>query len=409
MTLRQLWNSWNNFWFAYGSPIPIALFRLCVGLLVLTFYWWISPEAATFFGQHAITQPATVAAWMQSPTFDLLSFFPKDDIWLHALLWILVVCGVCLTVGILSRPSAFLIYLILLSLDSRNHFVLNSGIGILCDLCLFLVFSKCGEALSLKRLLAVWDKDPVFGSAPDVSLFAQRLVQVQLCLVYWAASGMKLNGHTWLEGTAIFYTTQLLQFQRFSVPYVLDHLWTSRLMSWATLLFEGVFPILIWIKEFRYLLLAVGVIFHLGMDWVLVIPLFQEVMIACYICFIEASDLTRVMTVIKNGVRVIVKEQLQVVYDGKNNVSIRVAETLRRLDILSLLSIREASISSVGVCVQDKQVVSGIEALRRLAPRLPLLLPLTPLFWIPGFEYVLNSCAAALNRTYCNSGRNEAN
>jgi uncharacterized membrane protein YphA (DoxX/SURF4 family) len=402
MTLQQLWTAWNDFWFAYGSPIPIALFRICIGLLVITFYWWISPEAVTFFGQHAITRPATVAAWSLSPTFDVLSYFPRDDVWLSGMLVLLVVCGICLTAGIFSRFSAFLIYLILLSLDSRNHFVLNSGIGILCYLCLFLVFSKCGEALSLKRLVAVWQRNPEFGPAKDVSVFAQRLVQVQLCLVYWAASCWKLNGHTWLDGTAIFYTTQLLQFQRFGLPYVFDHLWTSRLLTWATLFFEAGFPILVWIKEFRYPLLVIGVIFHLGMDWVLVIPLFQEVMIACYICFVEAADLSKAMTAVRQFASGLVSAPLKVSYDGANNLSCRLAEMVRRLDILGLLEFSNSEGVS-GLLVESKGgSLQGLQALRRLAVRLPLLMPVAIIFWLPGFQFVFSKCSSVLGRIYSN-------
>ena len=402
MTLRQLWTGWCSFWFGTGSPIPVALFRIVFGVLVLCFYWWISPEAISFFGQHAIVRPETTAAWMQSPMLDVLAFFPKDDLWLNAMLGLLVVCGVCLTLGIFSRASAFLIYLIILSLDSRNHFVLNSGIRIMCFMCLFLAFSRCGEALSFKRLFGIWRlNNPEFGPARDGSVFGQRLIQVQLALVYWSASCWKLNGQTWIDGTAIFYTTHLLQFQRFSVPYLLDHLWTSRLLTWFALAFEVSFPILIWIKEFRYPLLLLGVLFHLGMDWVLVIPLFQEIMIASYICFIDPTDLSNAMTAVRQFVHGVVSKPLRVSCDGANKLSCRLAETARRLDILGLLEIDESAKGLTGLLVESEgKTLPGVAALRCLAIRLPLLMPLAIIFWFPGFGLVVSKCGSALARVY---------
>ncbi len=401
MSLRQIWTSWCNFWFVEASPIPIALFRIAMGLLVIVFYWWISPEATTFFGQHAIATPETVAR-LQSSSLDLLTAFSVDDFWLRFTLKVLLVCGICLTFGVFSRLCAFVIYLIILSLDSRNHFVLNSGIGIMCYLCLFLVISRCGEALSVKRLVSIWAlPKPDVGAAQDGSVLAQRLIQVQLCLIYWGASCWKLNGQSWLDGSAIFYTTHLVQFQRFTVPYVLDHMWTSRLLTWFTLLFETTFPFLVWIKEFRYPLLLIGAIFHLGMDWVLVIPLFQEVMLCCYICFIDPADLGKCMTLIKKVVHNFVKKPLLVVYNAQNNLSIRVAETLRRLDIFDLLLMKESNEPLKGVYVQSDEPLNGLISLRKMAVRLPLLCPLVILFWVPGFELVFKAVASNLARAYC--------
>lgn len=403
MSLRQIWTSWCNFWFVEASPIPIALFRIALGLLVIVFCWWISPEVTTFFGQHAIARPETVER-LQSSTFDVLRFFSADDFWLVSMLRLLLVCGICLTFGMFSRLSAFLIYLIILSLDSRNHFVLNSGIGIMCYLCLFLVISRCGDALSIKRLVAIWlGNKPEFGAAKNGSVLAQRLIQVQLCLIYWGASCWKLNGQSWLDGSAIFYTTHLVQFQRFSVPYLLDHMWTSRLLTWFTLLFETAFPFLVWIKEFRYPLLLIGVIFHLGMDWVLVIPLFQEVMLCCYICFIDPADLSKCMTSIKRLVHNCVKKPLLVVYNSQDNLSIRVAETLRRLDVFDLLLMKESNEPLQGAFVQDEQP-NGLISLRQMSLRLPLLWPLIILLWLPGFELVFKAVASTLTRAYCKDG-----
>ena len=77
MSVRDLWLAWNKFWFAAGSPIPMALFRIAIGFLVLVFYWWISPEATTFFGTNPIVAPATVERWMGSPQLDVLSFHSR--------------------------------------------------------------------------------------------------------------------------------------------------------------------------------------------------------------------------------------------------------------------------------------------------------------------------------------------
>lgn len=404
MSLRDLWLAWNKFWFAYGSPVPVALLRIATGLLVLVFYWWISPEATTFFGAHPIVLPATVEHWMGSPQLDVLSFLPADNFWLQGALVLLVVSGVCLILGVFSRLNALIVYLIMLSLDSRNHFVLNTGIKIMIVMTLFLVVSRCGEALSFKRLFRIWRKEnPEFGPAKDGSIFGQRLMQVQMALVYWSAASCKLHGASWIDGTAVYYAVHLTQFQRFTAPF-LDQIWVSRMLSWGTLVFELSFPFLIWIKEFRYPLLLAGVLFHTGLDWAMVIPLFQLVMLAGYIPFIDATDLMSLMNGVRKLVSKVVPDKLFVEYDPQSGLSTRLAETIRRLDVLGLVSVVEstAKLPTRDVLVQTAggKVVEGAGAFRCLALRLPLLMPLAGISLLPGFVQLKNRAVERLAALY---------
>ncbi len=418
MSLRDLWLAWNKFWFAAGSPIPMALFRIAIGFLVLVFYWWISPEATTFFGTNPIVAPATVERWMGSPQLDVLSFLPSDNSWLHGALILLVVSGICLILGIFSRLNAFIVYLIMLSLDSRNHFVLNTGIKIMIIMTLFLVVSRCGEALSFKRLFRIWRKEnPEFGPAKDGSIFGQRLMQVQMALVYWSAAACKLHGAAWIDGTAVYYAVHLTQFQRFTAPF-LDQIWVSRVLSWGTLAFELSFPFLVWIKEFRYPLLLAGVLFHTGLDWAMVIPLFQLVMLSGYICFIDAADFRKAKAGIQGLSRRFIKTSPLVVYDRDSGVAVRLAETIRRLDVFNCIERVELQVlqdrtptsppvsamkSATGVFVLNSAKtawLSGIDAVRRVYLYLPLLWLLLPVFFLPGAKLVVTQLGSRLRSIY---------
>lgn len=417
MTLRQLWSGWNSFWFGVGSPIPLALFRIALGVLVVAFSVWIFPEADIFFGQHSIVRPETSASLGVSARFSLLSYLPGDDIWIRLMLILLAVCGVCLVLGVFSRLSALIAYLIILSLDARNHFVLHTGHKILYIMLLYLTLSRCGDALSVKRLARIWSPtNPEFGAARDGSIFAQRLIQVQLAIVYWSAFSAKLHGKSWMDGSAIYYATHVNQFQRFPVPYLFDHLWTCRLLTWGTLALEFSLCALIWVKELRYPLLAAGTIFHLGLDWALVLPLFEYVMLAGYICFIDAADLSKLMGSIRRLAGKIIEKPLPSAYDDTCGVARRLAETVRRLDVfgwVQLIEIRELSgEQAIDASAADRRAhvfvlsrrdnkwLSGVPALRSLGLRLPLVLPFCWLFWIPGFNLLLSRLRSLLLSVY---------
>jgi hypothetical protein len=49
----------------------------------------------------------------------------------------------------------------------------------------------------------------------------------------------------------------------------------------------------VWIHEFRYYLLAAGVLFHLLIEYSLNIPMFEWDVLSAYVLFIEPEDLTR--------------------------------------------------------------------------------------------------------------------
>ncbi|SRR5579875_284291 len=343
MSVRKIRAIWDGFWFSDGSPVPVALFRVVIGLLALQFFCWIQPQCTTFFGQHAIASPETAATLGGSPRLDVLGLFPADDRWLRAMVGLGMIAAICLAFGLFSRTSAAVVYVILLSLDARNPFVMCSGVRILYIMSLFLACSRCGEAISLDRLGRIWLPDkPELGAARAGSVVAQRLMQLQLAIVYWSAFSGKLHGRAWMEGTAVYLVCHLEDFQKLAIPCVFDHLWCSQLLSWGTLLVEFCLCTLIWVRQFRYPVLVAGLLFHLALEWTLIIPLFQLVMVASYIPFLDADDMRRSMDWIKRLARGAFGPARVVQYDPASRLSVRLAETVRRLDVLGLVQVRES-------------------------------------------------------------------
>jgi hypothetical protein len=133
------------------------------------------------------------------------------------------------------------------------------------------------------------------GEPAPAAPWAQRLIQIQLAVAYLATVRWKLAGHTWVDGTAVYYATRLHEFARFPVPYVFDHLWTIKLMTWGTLAVELALGTLVWFRRLRYPVLLAGLLLHLGLEYSMNIQLFQWVMISAYVLFIEPRDLRRAM------------------------------------------------------------------------------------------------------------------
>lgn len=335
MTLERLWLAWNSFWFTNQSPVPLALFRILMGLLVLAFCWGTKDNAATFFGQKAIVSPDTSTDWFGAP---MLSVFSGDDVQLiYSLLWI---SGTCLTLGLFSRISAFVVYLLLLSLQSLDCFVFYNIIELLLLMCFYLALSRCGAALSLDRLISVWLPGKAhFGPARPGSIVGQRVIQIQVALLYWSAFASKLNGGCWVDGTALCYITQSNVFQQFIYPWdiVASQTWLLKSLTWGTVVVEAMLFSLIWVKEFRYPVLMLGLVFHAGMEATLSIPLLQLIMVCSYVTFIEPDDLSRWMNALRHWIRSIAGPPRVFRYNGSRLFSCRVAETIRRVDVFQLI------------------------------------------------------------------------
>lgn len=414
MKLESLWEKWQLLWFSKQSPIPLALTRIVMGLLVYFLALWLAPDASTFFGPHAIISRISVEDWRGCPQLDLITLLPDTELTVDLILFLLAFCGILLALGLFSRSCALIAYLIIVSLDSRGHFALHTGHAIMMVILLYLSVSRCGDALSLSRLFSVWRKgEPDLGPAQSGNVVSQRLIQVHLSVVYWSAFSNKLFGTTWLNGTAVYYATHQLGFVRFPVPYLFDHLWTCQLLSWGTIAVEFALCSLIWIKELCLPILLIGFIFHAGLEWALVLPLFEYVMITCYLCFISIDDYRRFASYVRNLACRLAGGKLTVIYDSSSSFSLRMSETVRRLDILHLLDIkdRHGNDSSplsqaqesgwLGLwAINKSEVLEGQRALQSISRRLPLLaLPAIALY-LPGLERFLQSSASRLAQSY---------
>jgi hypothetical protein len=72
--------------------------------------------------------------------------------------------------------------------------------------------------------------------------------------------------------------------------------------SWAALALEFSLGVLIWIKELRYVILALGVLFHLWLEYSLNVPLFEWEVLSAYVLFIEPDDMMRAWSWIRSRV-----------------------------------------------------------------------------------------------------------
>ncbi len=122
-----------------------------------------------------------------------------------------------------------------------------------------------------------------------ISNSAILLAQIQLALIYLLSGYDKLMSKAWQNGDAIYSIINLTFFQN---PFLKLEFSESLcvLLSWSIILFELAFAALVWTSRTRILALVIGVMFHLGIIFILGLVDFGVVMICCYSVFIFKSD-----------------------------------------------------------------------------------------------------------------------
>jgi hypothetical protein len=302
MPLKTLIDAWNKFWFEETSPLILGVFRILIGTIYLLFALLLWSDRFTWFGNRALASQAATDSWCGISGLNLLSYFHNDSLFIDLLFLVYIICALLFLLGYHSRLCAIGLYIGLVSLLHRNPFIFNSGDTYMRVTAFWLMFAPCDRALSLSNYLARKKKhSPVskgnettgkaFETYPSVSIWPQRLLQLQLATVYCHTFFAKVVGPAWIDGWAVYYSSHIEDLQRFPLPFILNWALSVKLLTWGTLLIEILLWTLIWIKEFRYPVLIFATIFHLVIEWHMNIPLFEYLMIASYFLFIPSAHM----------------------------------------------------------------------------------------------------------------------
>jgi hypothetical protein len=291
--LKSLADAWNAFFFAPQSPLPIALFRIIYGALVVADLILLRPDWLAWFGPNSWVSLATMSQVEPGTRLNLFKVIPQTDGSIEALFWISLASAMMLAMGFLTRLNSVIVFVCLASIHQRNLYITHGGDTFLRVTGFFLMFAPAGAALSVDRLIRLrfGRKDTALEACAP---WAQRMIQFELALLYFVTFCWKVQGKPWVEGTALYYVFHLDEFRRFPVPSWLLNPLILKLGSWFALALEFSLGVLIWFREIRYYLLGVGLLFHLSLEYALNIPLFQWEVLSGYILFVDAADIERV-------------------------------------------------------------------------------------------------------------------
>src|SRR5207244_6200550 len=125
----------------------------------------------------------------------------------------------------------------------------------------FLIFAPAGAAFSVDRLIRIRrGKEPAVIEARRP--WAQRMIQIQLSLLYFVTFLMKIKCAPLLQGSAFFYVYHLDELKRFPLPNWCFKPIMIMLGSWSALALDFSLGLLICIRDCWYVMLIKGLLFH---------------------------------------------------------------------------------------------------------------------------------------------------
>ncbi len=272
---KKLWKIWDQFWFGAECVKKMNAFRTLFALILFCAFAMRTQDLTLFYTDKGIL-PLSVVPEISSPhyRFSLLQYFTGEvSLWVFHVS--LLASLLALAMNFYPRFFSLVSLVLHVSFIHRNIGV-SYGLDSLASYYLFyLCFADSGKV----------KKNSPVGS------MAYRLGQIQLCIIYAFSGAEKLRGASWWKGEAIWDVLNNYLMARWDFSWLSTFAIPLIFLTYATLIWEIYFPILVWTKKMRRPVLLMGVIVHLGIGITLNLLFFELATLSVYVLFLEQQEL----------------------------------------------------------------------------------------------------------------------
>ncbi len=316
----------DRFFFQPSEPTTLGLMRIAAGILILYVhliycigltdylgpYAWVRKELYDYMRKENIN---FLASWTWQDdggfyrgqvSYWSIFFHVDDPKWLWVIHISILIVMLLFTLGLWTRVTSVLTWLGSLMYIQRLQGTMLFGLDTMTNLGLFyLMIGPSGAALSLDRWLQVRRQRRRLGAnyvpqppEPMVSAtFATRLVQINYCIIYFAAGTSKLMGASWWNATAPNNFLLNYSFAPFDVEayvWFLKQL-ASRRWMWelfatfgvvGTLFIELSLPFLVWNRYTRWFMVSCSILFHTMIALLMGLVTFSVMMFVLVLAFV---------------------------------------------------------------------------------------------------------------------------
>lgn len=227
----------------------LAVTRIGIGLVLVIDLLLRARHFSESYADSGPVPRALLDPWMRE-TIAPFHLWSGDVVYQAVLHGVSLVFAWMLLLGVRTRLAAVASWLLLVSLQVRNPFLLNFGDEIL-RVCLFwALFLPLGR---------VWSFDAMRAPRPAarvVCSIASAALLLQVSFVYFFTALLK-DGSSWHgEGTAVYYALHFDSIGRPLAVWLRERFLITQLLTWGTLALEYVGPFLLLVPFWPVRLLA---------------------------------------------------------------------------------------------------------------------------------------------------------
>ncbi|MBI3823908.1 MAG: hypothetical protein HY289_14665 [Planctomycetes bacterium] len=241
---------------------------------------------------------------------------------------IIIAVSIFFMIGFCTRITAPVMWFASLCYIHRNPSILFGVDTMMTILLFYLMMGPCGANWSIDRLIAKWWvtakpgvvawwyglwKQPVPGAlapadpvpetaAPSVAAnVVIRLLQIHVCIIYLFAGVSKLQGQTWWNGSAIWFTLGNYEFapMQFELYMMFLRFIGERQLLYDafmtggglfTLVFEIGYGFLVWRPRLRWAFLGAAILLHGGIGLLMGLKTFSLMMLVMNMAFLRKEE-----------------------------------------------------------------------------------------------------------------------
>lgn len=328
--LRRLSRTVVDFWRKPILAEPLAMCRIVTALTILVgsllgiapnLQWYWSPEGvypSEVVDQYlensehisllrspenipllsAVIPQVGVDAWRDA-TDNMTAVVVLFSVWMLALVFV--------AVGLYTRTSTIVAWMLALSFHQRMIYVLNGGDDVALQLMFYLMLTPAGAVWSIDNLRrrrkadraqTVVPRGKIQHAAITIAPWTVRLMQIQLCSIYLVTGFSKMGfaeTNDYLTGEAVYWALNDICLARWSYAQLPVPMWICRLLSWGTLVFEFGFIPFVMFRRLRPWLLWGGVAFHLGILLTMEVGWFSQYTLCFYPLFLSRRSVRQLV------------------------------------------------------------------------------------------------------------------
>jgi hypothetical protein len=311
--LRAPLSAWLRFWFTPTDPVRLHLVRVCAGLLFLAYLLPLAGQVEAVFGlngwfdRQAYIDASRLAEGPPQPiTWSVLYLCGSNAALLTAVYWVSIAVLALFTLGVWTRLTAILTWVIVASFTASPAIGLDADV-LLLILALYLMVGyvllgwKDGDRSLASRLLGARDtflfrrrdSEPVSRTSLAANL-ALRLLQVHFALVIVVSGLHKLQFGDWWAGIALWYplhpAIEMTPDTVGSPAQIRLSLWLLSLAAYAMLAWQIGFPAFAWRLRWRPVLLGGALIGWLGTAFIYRVPAFGPALFIGCLSYVSADE-----------------------------------------------------------------------------------------------------------------------